>query len=199
MTLEYLKTYRELVFVYVRLISNIRNLTSLYVYELYREYLKLCVKLGTNKPLFDEKEGKYNHSNCYMYALGLITPEIFASVYEYKEIDNLTHNLGFMTDDLYSSNDLNTNLYDLQKDLELLGIDSYECTMLGDTHHGGYKIAFFKAPFDFHFIRQNMDGTWSHKLGYSPIIERVEMPQERVLGRYNYIKTLEIVKPIIEK
>ena len=55
MTLEYLKTYRELVFVYVRLISNIRNLTSLDVYELYREYLKLCVKLGTNKPLFDEK------------------------------------------------------------------------------------------------------------------------------------------------
>lgn len=195
--LEYLKTYKELISVYYRLISKIGSIGSAEVYELYREYLKLSVKLGTNQPFFDEKEGKYNNCNCYCYALGITAPDIFAKTFEYKEIDNFCHNIGFMTDEMHASTDLNDNLFWLQKDLELLGIDYYECTMLGDTHHGGYKIAFFKAPFDFHFIRQNMDGSWSHKLGYNPIIEKVEMPQERVLRKYNYIKTLEIVKPVI--
>lgn len=194
--LEYLKIYNKILSIYNRIILYSDNITSKEVLELYKEYLKLSVKLGTNKPLFDEKEGKYNNSNCYMYALGLTTPKIFASIYEYKEIDDLIHNLGFISDIPYSTS-LKENLYSLQCDLENLGIDSYECTMLGDTHHGGYKIALFKAPYDFHFIRQNSDGSWSHKLGYSPIIERIEIPQERVLGEYDYIKTLEIVKPII--
>lgn len=74
-------------------------------------------------------------------------PDIFAKTFEYKEIDDFCHNIGFMT------NDLDDNLYWLQKDLEKLEIGSYECTMLGDVKHGGYKISFFKSPHDFHFIR----------------------------------------------
>lgn len=199
MMLEYLKTYRKLILVYSRLITRIGTISSAEVYELYREYLKLSVKLSTNSPLFDEKEGKYNNCNCYCYALGITAPDIFAKTFEYKEIDDFCHNIGFMTNEMHSSSDLDDNLYWLQKDLEKLEIDSYECTMLGDAKHGGYKIAFFKSPYDFHFIRQNIDGIWSHKLGYTPTIEKVEMPQERVLGRYNYVKTLEIVKPVIWK
>ena len=195
--LEYLRTYRKLILVYYKLISQIGSIGSAEVYELYREYLKLSVKLGTNQPLFDEKEGKYDNCNCYCYALGITAPDIFAKTFEYKEIDEFGHNIGFMTNEMHCSINLDDNLYYLQSDLEKLEIDSYECTMFCDTHHGGYKIAFFKSPHDFHFIRQNIDGTWSHKLGYTPVIERIEMPQERVLGKYNYIKTLEIVKPVI--
>lgn len=199
MTLEYLRTYRKLISVYAKLITKIGSIGSAEVYELYREYLKLSVKLGTNRPVFEEDKEKYKNCNCYGYALGVGAPDMFAKTFEYKEIDDFCQNIGFMTDEVHYSNDLNDNLYWLQKDLEVLGIDSYESTMLGDIHHGGYKILFFKSPHDFHFVRQNIDGSFSHKLGFSSRIERVEMPQERVLGRYNYIKTLEIVKPVIKK
>ncbi len=197
--LEYLKTYRDIALIYKKLFTEFDHMCSLDVLDLYREYLKLSVKLGTNSPVFDEKFGKYAHCNCYCYALGITAPYEFVKRYEYKEIDDLSHNLGFMDDRFRYSLDLDMNLSGLQSDLELLGIDSYETTMLHEPSHNGYKIAFFKAYDDFHFIRQNSDGSWSHKLGYTPKIERIEMPQERVLGRYNYVKTLEIVKPVIRK
>ena len=50
MMLEYLKTYRKLILVYSRLITRIGTISSAEVYELYREYLKLSVKLSTNSP-----------------------------------------------------------------------------------------------------------------------------------------------------
>ena len=50
---------------------------------------------------------------------------------------------------------------------------------------------------DFHFIRQNIDKKWSHKLGYSETIDIVT-PKYNVL-EYTNVGTIEIVKPVIRE
>ena len=67
------------------------------------------------------------------------------------------------------------------------------------NEHGGYKISLYESSDDFHFIRQNEDGTWSHKLGYSDLVERIDNPSKYLFDEYECIKTLEIVKPVLRK
>lgn len=195
--LEYLKVYRKIISIYKKMLTESKNMGSKEVYELYREFLKLSVKLSTNNPTFYESFNKYRNSNCYLYALGLTAPDIFAKTYEYKEIEKMYHNVGFMENEMHFSTDLNQNLYDIQRDFEILGIDSYEVNMESNNSHGGYKIAIFKASHDIHFVRQNRDGTWSHKMGYTDTIEKVHMKECEVFKYYKHIKTLEIVKPVV--
>lgn len=193
--LEYLKTYRDIISIYKRLLTESKNMGSSEVYELYREFLKLSIKLSTNNPTFYEDFNKYRNCNCYLYALCLTAPSLFAKTYEDKEIEQMYHNVGFMTNEMNYSTDLERNLSDLERDFEILGIDSYECDRYENPTHGGYKIAIFKAPHDIHFVRQNRNGTWSHKMGYTDTIERVDMSNHEVFEFYKYVKTLEIVKP----
>ena len=193
--LEYLKTYRDIISIYKRLLTESKNMESSEIYELYREFLKLSIKLSTTNSTFSEEFNTYRNCNCYLYALCLTTPSLFAKTYEDKEIEQMYHNVGFMTNEMNYSTDLDHNLSDLERDFEILGIDSYECDRYENPTHGGYKIAIFKAPHDVHFVRQNRNGTWSHKMGYTDTIERVDMSNHEVFEFYKYVKTLEIVKP----
>ena len=61
--------------------------------------------------------------------------------------------------------------------------------------HGGYKIALFRSYYDFHFVRENSDSTWSHKKGYCNQIIRLEKLPIILDRDYDYVKTYEIVKP----
>ena len=86
-------------------------------------------------------------------------------------------------------------LYGLAKDFEELNIDSYEISSDLPNEHGGYKIAFYLSFNDFHFLRQNSDGSWSHKVGYLNRIDKFDTLPNIVNGNYELIKVLEIVKP----
>lgn len=175
-----------------------RKLSSAEILKLYIEYLKLSVCLGTNSPVFEENLKKYNHTNCYCYALGIDYPRLFFERYLYAEIDSFYHELGFISrcSKPYVISKKIENLY---KDLETLNIRFYETDIDSQTKHDGYKIAFYNCDnsCDFHFFRQNIDGSWSEKQGYSSRFFKVSK-LEPVVGNYKLVKTLEIVKPIIK-
>lgn len=161
-------------------------------FELYKMYLQLLVKLSTNKPVFEENQKKYTNGNCYSYALGLSNPDGVSNV-----IMQTGMNIGYVGGSLVTSNDPEKYLYGIQKDFETLEVDFYDSAIGEENKHGGYKIAFYVSPKDFHFIRQNIDGSWSHKVGYSKVIKMVNEPGETFEG-YKRVKTLEIVKPVLK-
>ncbi len=72
------------------------------------------------------------------------------------------------------------------------------------NYHGGYKVMLYLSFYhsfcnDFHFIRQNLkDGTWSDKIGYFGSMRKLEYPCS-FNSNYQYVKTFEIVKPIIRE
>jgi len=175
-------------------------LSSVEILNLYIEYLKLSVCLGTNNPVFYESLKKYNHTNCYCYALGIDFPKLFYDRYLYVEIENFCHNLGFISC-RSKGYVLDKKLENLYRDLETLNIIFYETDIDSQNQHGGYKIAFYNEDSyytgDFHFFRQNCDGLWSEKKGYSSGIV-LHDKLEPVVGNYKLVKTLEIVKPVIK-
>lgn len=180
---------KELLLIYSQMLKTSDNRKY---YELYKMYLQLLVKLGTNKPVFEENPKKYTNGNCYSYALGLSNPEGVSNV-----IMQTGMNIGYVGGNLVTSNEPKKYLYGIQKDFETLEVDFYDSAIGEENKHGGYKIAFYVSPKDFHFIRQNIDGSWSHKVGYSKVIEKVYEPSETFEG-YKRVKTLEIVKPVLK-
>lgn len=162
-------------------------------FELYKDYLKLLIKLGTNSPVFNNDALIYKNGNCYSYALDLFNPKGISN-----EKLELGLHIGYLSNNISAYPDLNKYLYGLQKDLEILEIDSYGSCYDKENVHNGYKIAFFFSKNDFHFVRQNADNSWSHKIGFLNKIENFEsLPL--TLNNYEYVKTLEIVKPVIKK
>lgn len=185
------------------IIDNYSKMTQSEIYELYRRYVKLSMLISSNNPSFDEKKYMYYGGNCYCYALMMMTPSTFIEGYENGiRNDNslpstLCHNVGFLSDSKYSLK-LSTLLKNLKNDLDFLGIEYYDTDFYSENKHGGYKISlYYKAMTDFHFIRQNIDKKWSHKLGYSETIDIVT-PKYNVLG-YTNVGTIEIVKPVIRE
>ena len=60
---------------------------------------------------------------------------------------------------------------------------------------GTYKIALvIYSKFDYHWYRQNPDGTWSHKPGYGEVMnkellqEKLSMTQQKVIQEYMVMK-----------
>ena len=67
------------------------------VVNLYVEYLKLSVCLGTNKPVFEEDFRKYWRCNCYCYALGISFPKLIDDRYFDAKLEEFNHTLGFIS------------------------------------------------------------------------------------------------------
>ena len=192
---EVLKIKLKIIAIYKQLILH-KEMSTTEIKKLYIEYLKLCVCLGTNNPIFIEDFDKYEGVNCYCYALGLSLPKLFIDRYLYASPDYISHSIGFISQSKYtkSADERISNLY---KDLTALNIKFYETDIHSENKHGGYKIALYNSPYDFHFIRQNSNGMWSEKQGYSRRF--IEMKEPRAVGKsYELIKTLEIVKPTIK-
>lgn len=186
--LKILKLYKDL-------LLN-KNSSIFKIIDMYKEYLKLSICLGTNSPVFEENLKKYNHINCYGYALGLTQPQIFYNKYYKIEREGMSHNLGMMTQ-RYSTRNVDKQIELFYKDLEALNIKWYESDIEKENMHGGYKIALYFSPYDFHFLRQNKDGLWSEKAGYSRRINIINKPQSE-MGSYKLTKVLEIVKPVVK-
>lgn len=138
-------------------------MNSIDIYNLYIKYLKESIKLTTNKPSFKEDFTSYKHANCYAYALGIKSDKLanlLLNLYHKKEIEPFFYNSGFTMPleerckILPTKRNLIEELSFIEKDFENLNIKAYETTIHSDNKHNGYKISFYKANDDFHFIRQ---------------------------------------------
>lgn len=148
--------------------------------ELYIKYLRKKLDKQSNIPSFDKDYNYYmknSDCNCYCYALRLKIPKYFSKAF-YK-----TNGIVFDIDpgvfcginDISTANKLVEALYG---DLDTLKID-YKKVL--DNNHL-YKIALYQDSFnnnassiyppDYHFWRQNSDGSWSCKQGYEGIVEK---------------------------
>ena len=183
-----------------------RSSSSIEIEKLFLEALKEKIKLGTNYLSFNDDLREYELGNCYTYALGLPSMKSFIRLFVGIDYENVfPFNVGFMNHSPYFlyGRDENTLLHYFLEDCHALNIKAYETDEHGPNVYGGYKIALYVSYChgdiqDFHFIRQNKDGVWSHKKGYfnkpqlaflAPILE----------NRYEHFKTFEIVKPIIRE
>ena len=187
---------KEICDIYRKLSEDGNSFKGSDIYKLYRDYLKLCMMTSTNHPNFDYDKDLYPYGNCYCYALGFRCPSIFAKHFNEKCLIFFPYNIGLMHSFFTNHK---TYVGDLESDLDTLGVKYFETDYDMPNEHGGYKISLYESSDDFHFIRQNEDGTWSHKLGFSDLVERIDNPSKYLFDEYECIKTLEIVKPVLRK
>ena len=173
---------------------------------IYNKYLKICSYTDVKTPKYNNGTWPYDN-NCYYYALDLKKPKIFQDTYNeifYELFSNQLGSIGNISlPRHFTEEDLLKALY---ADLDALGIQSYESSIDKKPEHGGYKIAVYirdKSDYsrpDFHFIRQNKDGSWSEKRGNDNTIYIVSDPYNlENRPNYRYIKTIEIVKPKLQE
>lgn len=98
-------------------------------------------------------------TNCYAYALD--------SIYPNRELYRWLGSMSGCKKQLKESNE--EMVKKLFKDCACVGKEIRECTYEEDVPEGWYKIAFLSDEKEennitnFHFIRQDSDGTWSEK------------------------------------
>lgn len=177
--------------------NNSENLTIEEIKKLYIRYLYLLTRVGISNPKYNDFDMDYDGGNCYCYALGFLTPEEFNIPYQRITSKPMSHNIGFISDnhtDISSKEDIVKNFL---LDLDYLGIKHFETKVNAKNRYGGYKVSLYNTYDDFHFSRQNIDGSWSHKIGYTSPILKCSDPLDNLY--YNYITTFEIVKPVIRR
>ena len=107
-----------------------------------------------------------NPTNCYAYALN--DPTLgYLQLGEISYGFNYSEYSGLLNDALLKQL--------LLADMDELGIGIRELdTVYSGCLYGGYRIAFLVTTNfkDIHFLRQNKDGTWSHKQGPSAVTNR---------------------------
>ena len=103
-----------------------------------------------------EEWADYNGANCYPYALGLKTDEAFL--------------IGdFIGKRMTHINSLTDVLYILHLELEALGFQVIECCTKDIVPEGSFKIYLERNELgEYHFLREDEDGFWSHKAADSP-------------------------------
>lgn len=188
-----MEKYLKLIEFYSKVFTS-GYMSELDLLKMYREFLREYISISKENPSFekDYRWNLYNEGNCYCYALMLPTPGAFIRAYYSKDKHEFPHDVGFLSGKEYSD-DIDVCYDNLRSDLDYLGIDYYDSDIDSSNKHNGYKIAFLKSINDFHFLRQNIDGTWSHKKGYDQIIERIN-PEDTLFDDFKLVKTLEIVK-----
>ena len=180
--------------------------------KLYGKYLKLLVQMENIAPL---KE--LLHGNCYFYALGLPIPSEFRYKYSALTTFDFQVNVGDISNyqSLFTAlNPVTTmyyyqNLLDaLKSDLDFLKIKQYASDINDTPKHEGFKIAIFsdndRKRGDYHFARQTKNGVWLQKFGYyngiiktDNILDYMDDYNKKQDTNYEYVKTLELVKPVI--
>ena len=69
----------------------------------------------------------------------------------------------------------------VRSDMDFLGVDIQDDVRDEKVENGEWRIAIYLGDKnDFHFMRENADGTWSHKIGYHHIIETKEYPPQKL-------------------
>ena len=108
------------------------------------------------------------YRNCYAHALNCMYEDSDYSVYSPGAITAAFNDSDCDNDDgeFYFRADLSIKL--IKRDCSALSINAFGCDYDSKLHENESKIAltYSKADNDFHFLRQNADGSWSHKPGW---------------------------------
>lgn len=123
--------------------------------------------IGNYPPDFKVDYSPYR--NCYAHALNCMYEDRELSVYSPGLITAV-----FNDSDCFFSSDTKTffdaDLYIklIKRDCLSLGINAISCNYDSILHENAYRIAltYSRTGNDFHFLRQNSDGSWSHKPGF---------------------------------
>lgn len=137
-------------------------------------------------------------TNCYAYALGLDI--------KVKTIKQYAYNPGVISGRYHLVQ--RTFLYDelvdcVEKDFQTLNISYRKINPEDSITANEWKIAIFSRFYayefgsewlsDFHFVRSNLDGTWSHKFGWHHfptnkdfVKNKIENIENCYLGHYRY-------------
>lgn len=145
---------------------------------------ELPLKYEDDYDIFDQSRSLFSDDglnyNCYSYALGLQTPDDFIYLRE-----NKLHLYEPGTMSCFRR--VSRNIKDLVKgfldDCTILELECIESQIDAPLDINTNKVAIYilRNPFcdksisDFHFIRQNTDGSWSHKLGYRYGVSVIQM------------------------
>lgn len=169
------------------------------IFSLYSEFLKLDVMVSTNHPLFSYDLGYYN---CYSYAQNFSFPPLFQERYELFESSFFPFNPGFIGNPSEMwTDDINQTIDNFYADCDALKMKVYNNHMKDLPQHGGYSVLFYMEiedgeVEDFHFLRRNQNGVWSHKEGFVTIPSLI-VPTFVMEDTLKLVKSFEIVKPIV--
>ena len=115
-------------------------------------------------------------TNCYAYALGLDIPE-------YSIIKDAFSTIGMMaiSNDHEMTPEEKHYIPDVERlkmDLDFLKIKYEEADPFELVKDNEWLIAYYNCPFtpgyDFHFVRRNKDGIWTHKCGWKGGLSTVD-------------------------
>lgn len=175
-------------FEYIFEIVNNEELNYNELLFFYKKYLILKLKQLKSLPSYESDINYYltnsMYTNCYAYALRLSIPQFFNENF-YRLTGNYFNFIpGIFS---YKKYPKNTKLLldNLKSDLDSLEIKNigYRVAVLSE-------IKVFDGERDFHFIRENICGSWSQKIGRSELIEKssyIDVP-----NNYDLIKILKI-------
>lgn len=125
--------------------------------------------IGDYPPTFSVDYSPFR--NCYAHALNCNYEDRDFSIYTPGLI--YANSIGsdfFDEGDYFFDYDLFIKL--IKRDCSALSITASSCSFDSKLRDGSCKIAltYSKVDNDFHFLRQNSDGLWSHKPGYSSVL-----------------------------
>lgn len=127
------------------------------ILELRRSFVDgQTYEIEFNKYLWRGKERK---RNCLAYALNLVNGEIYKS----SLTNFLSEILGQESKNEYPAKEIYGRFI---KFFELIGVNYRKCSFITKVPKGHYKIAMLIETEDVHWLRQDKDGTWSHKPGW---------------------------------
>ena len=104
-----------------------------------------------------------NRENCYAYALG-------SDYTDDDRNDDDIYNLGCMSHAIYPPKTIPEAEEAFYNDMKVLGVDCRRCGLDAKVAQGEWKVVlFFEGMFtyshDFHLVREDKGGGWSHKSG----------------------------------
>lgn len=96
--------------------------------------------------------------NCFTYALNIHDGKIDKNIVgDYEKIAGKSLGKDVTVDEVYDI---------AVETLKKLRLDFKECQFETEVPSGHFKVAWYVSHHDIHWLRQDSDGTWSHKQGW---------------------------------
>ena len=177
----------------------------------YLTYLKEALLLNENKPDFYRDNFYYNVKdifNCYAYAMGFKLPKEYISKYNGKNRnrgeDTVKFKPGFTCKETRHYNSSTELIEHFCLDCDSLELPIKKSNIYDKNRTDGYRVALYcnyicDEIFDFHFVRQNKDLSWSHKTGYIDEPKKINITSflktDKALPEYKLVGCYEVCKP----
>jgi len=153
--------------------------------------------LYENKKEFEE----HRNNNCYTYAINQPVNPYTDKPYEYYEYCQPGFLGGKGIEPDYSYDERLVEL--AKKDLKNLGYKLIKSSFKGYIDDKNcWKVAFCYGDNDYHWYRQNKDGTWSHKWGEEKVKYKdengkiIRNPETCNRGKYKYFGGYFLIKKV---